>query len=513
MSKTPLATAESAEGQSNANIIRLELERLFNSDQFKNSKRCQTLLSFIVEETIAGRGAQLKERLVGVNVYRRDPDYDTAEDPVVRNAAIEVRKRLAQYYAKSGKDAAIRIDLHAGNYIPEFHVAPPAPEIPETQLPLPARPPRRRVALGIVASAVLLGIGLGALLLYFRVTDKSGFESVQSHSLNSAGMAAPPLPPATATTVDPVRILAGYLQPANYIDRFGNQWLSDRYFTGGEPRVGSTNFFFPPADPELFRTSREGSFTYDIPLRQKQVYEMRLYFVEPQYRYGNEVGGDGENQRVFEVSANGQPLLNNFDVITDAGFGSTTIRAFRDIVPAQDGELHLRFIAIRDQPLVSAIELLPATAQAIPPIQIHAAPFFYTDQAGNRWGPDNFYIGGELFAAGAPVTGTDDADLYKVARMGNFHYAIPVPPGRYSLTLYFAETWFHNPGERVFDVSCNGVMLIHRLDILQEAGFSHILKKTFHGLEPNGQGKLLISFSPIVNYANVRALEVVDEAP
>ena len=53
MSKTPLATAESAEGQSNANIIRFELERLFNSDQFKNSKRCQTLLSFIVEETIA----------------------------------------------------------------------------------------------------------------------------------------------------------------------------------------------------------------------------------------------------------------------------------------------------------------------------------------------------------------------------------------------------------------------------------------------------------------------------
>ena len=512
MSKALQAAAESAEGQPNTTNVRLELERLLNSDQFKNSKRCQILLSFIVEETIAGRGDQIKERVVGVSVFRRNPDYDTAEEPVVRNAAIEVRKRLAQYYVESGKDASVRIDLRAGSYVPEFHVAQPAPESPESQQPLPARGPRRQVAVAIMASVALLIVMFGALLLYFGVIGKSEFGHGQSHSLPTAGIAASPSSSAKATTGNAVRILAGNSQPGNYTDRFGNQWLSDRYFTGGEPRVGTTSFFFPPTDPELFRTMREGSFAYDIPLKQNQVYEMRLYFVEPQFRYGNEVGGDGENQRVFQVSANGQALLNNFDVITDAGFDSTTTRAFRDIVPAQDGELHLRFIASRALPLVSAIELLPANSRMIPPIQIHAGEFFYTDQAGNRWSPDNFYIGGELFSGGVPVTGSADPDLYKVARMGNFHYAIPVPPGRYGLTLYFAETWFHSPGDRIFDVSCNGVMLSHRLDILKDAGFSHILKKTFHGLEPNGQGKLLISFSPIVNYANVRALEVVDES-
>jgi hypothetical protein len=52
---------------------------------------------------------------------------------------------------------------------------------------------------------------------------------------------------------------------------------------------------------------------------------------------------------------------------------------------------------------------------------------------------------------------------------------------------------------------------MHHLDLAQQVGFSHVLKKTFQGLEPNGQGKLLVSFSPIVNYATVRALEVVDE--
>ena len=109
-----------------------------------------------------------------------------------------------------------------------------------------------------------------------------------------------------------------------------------------------------------------------------------------------------------------------------------------------------------------------------------------------------------------PIAGADP-DIYKVERIGNFYYAIPVPPGRYSLTRYFAETWFRDHAMRVFDVSCNGVMLLHQFDIVREAGFAHILEKTFHGLEPNGQGKLLISFSLVVNYASVRALEVIDK--
>lgn len=103
-------------------LVRPELERLLRSDQFNKSKRCQTLLNHIVVETLAGRGDELKERLIGVNVFGRSPDYNTAEDPVVRNAAIEVRKRLAQFYVESGHEAAVRIDLHAGNYIPEFRL-------------------------------------------------------------------------------------------------------------------------------------------------------------------------------------------------------------------------------------------------------------------------------------------------------------------------------------------------------------------------------------------------------
>ena len=69
------------------------------------------------------------------------------------------------------------------------------------------------------------------------------------------------------------------------------------------------------------------------------------------------------------------------------------------------------------------------------------------------------------------------------------------------------------PGCRVFNVTCNGVMLLPNLDIVQSAnGAFRPLVKEFHGLHPNGQGKLQISFWSEVNYAEVRAIEVIDEA-
>lgn len=492
-------------------VIRSELERLLRSDQFKNSKRCMTLLNYLVEESLAGHGDELKERLIGVHVFGRKPDYDASADPVVRNAAIELRKRLAQFYDESGGNSGVRIELHSGTYRPGFRSLPQTPEIAPSSQPLPALRRHGRLARISLGVAVAVSCVLGVLLYHFWVRSKLELEKSSAALAHAAGIAASSSSPA-AVGSDAVRILAGNLQSGTYIDRFGNQWLSDRYFTGGRTSQNSTNFFFPPADPELFRTMRVGTFNYDIPLKPKQVYELRLYFFEPQFRYGNKVGGDGENERLFQVRANGDVILDNFDIIEDSGFASVTVRAFKEITAAQDGKLHLQFISQRADAILNAIELLPAADHSIPPIRIHSGLFYYTDHAGNRWSPDNFYIGGQLFDSGSPVTETQDPDLYSAARLGNFQYAIPVPPGRYGLTLYFSETWFRSPGRRVFDISCNGNTLIRRMDIFEQVGFSHVLQKSFHGLEPNGQGKLLISFSPIVNYGSISAIEVVDES-
>jgi hypothetical protein len=100
--------------------VREQLNRLLDSHQFKNSRRYPALLRFIVEETLEGRGEFLKERLLGVHVFQRPADYDTAADPIVRVTVAEIRKRIAQYYHDEEHDGEIRIELPPGHYTPEF---------------------------------------------------------------------------------------------------------------------------------------------------------------------------------------------------------------------------------------------------------------------------------------------------------------------------------------------------------------------------------------------------------
>ena len=109
--------------------IRNQMERMLANQLFKNSKRYPNLLRYIVEHTLAGFPGELKERTLGVEVFGRQPDYDTNADPVVRATAGEIRKRIAQYYHEHGHETEIRIDLLPGSYVPEFEipVAKPVP--------------------------------------------------------------------------------------------------------------------------------------------------------------------------------------------------------------------------------------------------------------------------------------------------------------------------------------------------------------------------------------------------
>ena len=100
---------------------------------FANSKRYPSFLRYVVEKTLHGEGANLKERTIGVEVYGRPLDYDTAADPIVRLTAAEVRKRLAQYYQESHRSAPLRIELRPGTYHPVFIFAEEQNLAPHTQ--------------------------------------------------------------------------------------------------------------------------------------------------------------------------------------------------------------------------------------------------------------------------------------------------------------------------------------------------------------------------------------------
>jgi hypothetical protein len=100
--------------------VKAELERILTSPGFRTSKRSQEFLRYIVDTALDGRYDDLKERVIGIEVFQRCPDYDTGEHSIVRVKANELRKRLAQFYAESDDPSSVQIHLPRGSYTPEF---------------------------------------------------------------------------------------------------------------------------------------------------------------------------------------------------------------------------------------------------------------------------------------------------------------------------------------------------------------------------------------------------------
>jgi hypothetical protein len=315
-----------------------------------------------------------------------------------------------------------------------------------------------------------------------------------------------------------VRIIAGYFRKS-YVDRSGNIWRGDSQFDGGGTDENPDRFIARTSDPTLFETDRRGEFSYDIPAKPGR-YELWLYFVETLYSPGTLFGG-GETSRLFGVQVNGRTILDPFDVYADAGGNFIAdVRVFKNVTPAPDGDVHIRFLRRNGDPIVNAIKLAPTADGELQPIRIVAQDDSYTDRGGLVWSPDNYFRGGRLILRRALVSGTTEPGLFEGERYGNFDYAIPVASGKYGLTLYFAERYFGpgmpgggGVGSRVFDVMCNEDVLLRNFDIFKDAGGANrAVVKSFHGLEANAQGKLMLRFTPVVNYALVDAIKVVDES-
>jgi hypothetical protein len=162
-----------------------QLDKIVASEHFRNSKRYPALLRFIVEHALSGKTDVLKERVLGTEVFGRPSDYDTNADPVVRVAAGEIRKRLAQYYRTPGHERELSIEIPLGSYVPHFvsAIAPPAP--PETisngvsaesapvahelpagsnegeQAPAATAPSPRRWIVRAIAAVVVLAFAIG----------------------------------------------------------------------------------------------------------------------------------------------------------------------------------------------------------------------------------------------------------------------------------------------------------------------------------------------------------------
>ena len=153
-------------GVMSPSAVREQIARLVESPPFNHSRRFPTFLKFVAEHALSGNADQLKERTIGIEVFGRGADYDTASDPIVRVTAAEIRKRIAQYYAVPEHQNELRVSLPAGSYIPQFHF--PQTGEPEAAdqaaVPEAAPPPRtglRRAAF-VLSAIAMLGIGVAA---------------------------------------------------------------------------------------------------------------------------------------------------------------------------------------------------------------------------------------------------------------------------------------------------------------------------------------------------------------
>ena len=136
-----------------AATVRLQLDRLLASPQFRTSKRCQALLTHVIESYLEGALERVKERIIGFEVFGREPSYDTNQDSVVRTTAAEVRKRLAQYYLEPKHEREIRFLLPPGSYVPEFRLPlPPAPAPSAPAVSAPAVLPELPAPVGVELS-------------------------------------------------------------------------------------------------------------------------------------------------------------------------------------------------------------------------------------------------------------------------------------------------------------------------------------------------------------------------
>lgn len=498
---------------------RAELQSVLHSPLFARSPTLSHLLSYLCEKKFSGETEQIKEYSVAIDVFDRAESFDQDTDSIVRVQANRLRKRLGDFYAGEGRSHPIHIVIPVGQYVPEFVQAPVASGSTTANslrvAEQAAVADRRFVPFLFLVVATVLVVGLGLAYL-FRRSPKVQTESSSYVELFS--------PPTVGLPVgEEIHMLAG--SNKRYIDHAGKLWEPDAYFSGGVAVSSAAQQIWRTQDPIIYRSSRQGDFSYDIPLKNG-IYELHLHFAETFYGPENP-GGEGEGSRMMTVTANGTPILRDLDVLADAGGGCIAdVKVVRDIFPATDGELHLKFSSANGgRAMVSAIEILPGMRAHLRPVRVLARDVPYYSNDSRWWSPDTYFKGGRLSMSQQPAEGTDDPEFYESERWGHFSYAIPVAPGRYDVTLYFIE--HHAAGSadralistaedessegRVFDVFCNGRTVIGGLDIVKQVGEHHPLVRKIKGLEPNAQGKLLLEFVPVTRYATVTAIEVVQE--
>ena len=114
------SAASRQDGVPPAAEVRAQVQRMTASDVFASSPQLAAFLAFVVDAVLRGHGERLKGYTIGVEVLRRDANFDPQIDPIVRVEATRLRRAIERYYAGPGADDPIVIDLPRGGYVPRI---------------------------------------------------------------------------------------------------------------------------------------------------------------------------------------------------------------------------------------------------------------------------------------------------------------------------------------------------------------------------------------------------------
>lgn len=483
---------------------RRELEAILESGILKNAPNLQRFLEFIADRHFEGTADQVKEYSIAVHALHRPEQFDPQADAIVRVSAHALRRKLEQFYSGEGSHHPVQVCLPAGKYILQFtrnheghsdtgdaSVSPSSDEsVPPTAALAPLRTLRWKLWAAVAAGMLLL---LAALAHWRREA---------AVTIGAAGN----VPGPAASQDPPIRIHLGE-SGKPYVDVAGQTWVDDQFCQGGSAFSHPGHPIQGSDDSLLFEEGRQGKFHCAIPVPQG-TYQVQLLFADTA---GDQVGA---RQVVYSINNGPEQAL---DVVDEAGGNDVAVgKMYAGIHPGGDGSIHLDFLS--DGAFINAIEIMRAPSDSGLPLRMVAGPVTVRDEAGNTWFPERFFAGGRRTFHPENLPAGPNPRLFQWSRYGHFEYHLPVPPRHeYTVSLYFSENWFGpanggpgGVGSRVFDVYCNGTVLLRNFDILREQTKGGVIM-TSHHVRPTAHGMLDLYFTPIENYSLVNAIEVEAE--
>jgi hypothetical protein len=292
----------------------------------------------------------------------------------------------------------------------------------------------------------------------------------------------------------------------------GVTFIADTYFTSSNLGPAVTVPISGTFNDAIYQTERIANenldpFGYTIPVPANGTYSVTLHFAE--------IAFQSNGQRVFDVLVEGATVLNDYDIHAAAAGSNTAVVENILNVNVSDGVLDIQLLSVTQRAKISAIEVFGTVATKPIPFGLNAGGAQYSS-GGSIWVEDDgtYFLEGTPFTKEIAIDGTTDDDLFKSERFeteNKLRFLLPgMAAGRYTIELYFAETFHTASGQRIFDVAVEGNTVLDNYDIFAAAGGANTaVIETFEGVDVT-DGILNITLTRVTGSATIHALAITN---